>query len=181
MGKDGVYSGAGLLVVGTGVVVAHSSSKAGKGWPQDAWGWSRNLEQIIFRGDERKGWGIRRPGEIMAREGVLEGRIDDAALEGPHQRSLRRGLTLGLDGTLQVGSQLLEGESLLESVPQAFERAGGRAQEKPVGTACDLGDGRRRWGRAQGRPRQRQPEQRKYCRSAQCMYPCLFWLRLCGR
>ena len=41
----------------------------------------------------------------MACEGALEGRDDDAALEGPGDLSLREGLAPGLDRPLQIVSQ----------------------------------------------------------------------------
>ena len=77
----------------------------------------------------------------MTQGGVLQGRDSNVALEGSQHGSLYRSIAPGLDGNLEVGSQLPGGEDCLELVAWAFKGAGGRTSEEPIGTAHDLGNG----------------------------------------
>ena len=77
----------------------------------------------------------------MARKGALESLGRYAALERYRHRSIRRCITLGFDGALEIGSNLPVSKYLMGLISQAFEGAGGSTREEPIGTAHDLRDG----------------------------------------
>ena len=133
-GGEGVCGSVGLIVVGAGVGVPCSSSWADWGWIQDAQG-------VTVSVNERQGRELVGTGYIVAREGAPEGRDGDTALEGPMHGSLNGGITPGLDGALEVGSQIPDDKARLEPVIQDLECAGGCAREELVVTSRNLSDG----------------------------------------